>query len=115
MSLPAGKGSTSCHTRAGAPPAGEQDAGRRLTVALRAWLEWHGLHQEDLAAVLGVSDSSVFRIVAPSRSPRRDGALGRLVAVLVDPEAGLCPTCGILLPDGPLADELRRLLALVKL
>ncbi len=106
MSVPAGKDPTSGRP-AVAPP---REEAQRLTVALRAWLSWHGLDQQDLAAVLGVSNSSVSRLISPARSRRRRGALARLVAALVGHDVGRCQSCGELLPDGLLAAELRRLL-----
>ncbi len=106
MSVPAGKGPTPGRP-AVAPP---REEAQRLTVALRAWLSWHGLDQQDLAAVLGVSNSSVSRLISPARSRRRRGALARLVAALVGFDVGRCQSCGELLPDGLLAAELRRLL-----
>ena len=106
MSVPAGNGTTP--GRHVAAPPGEE--AQRLTVALRAWLSWHGLEQQDLAAVLGVSDSAVSRLISPARSRQRRGALARLVAALVGRDVGLCLSCGELLPDGELAAELLRLL-----
>ena len=82
---------------------------QRLTGVLRAWLAWHGLTQRDVASIMGCSDSSVSYLISRHHSGRRDGALRRLVGVLIG-TVGECETCGELLPDGQLATELRRLL-----
>lgn len=108
MDSPAGSAPTACHNLSAAGRSREDR--QRLSLALRAWIGWHGLDQRDVAAVLQVSESSVSRLLSPDRSAERRGALHRLVTVIVGPESGLCSACGVLLADGPLATELERLL-----
>ena len=105
MTVPAGKGTTSGRPAAVSP--GEE--AQRLTGVLRAWLAWHGLTQRDVASIMGRSDSSVSYLISRHHNGRRDGALRRLVGVLVG-TVGECEVCGRMLPDGLLATELRRLL-----
>jgi hypothetical protein len=105
MSGPAGKGTTLGRSAVAQPG---EDA-RRLSAVFRAWLKWHGLTQRDVASIVGCSESSMSVLIARKRSGRRDGALRRLVCVLVD-AVGSCEVCGRMLPDGLLADELGRLL-----
>ena len=108
MSGPAGMGTTL--GRSAVAPPGEE--ARRLSAVLRAWLSWHGLTQRDVASIMGRSDSSVSYLISRHHSGRRDGALRRLVEVLVG-TVGECGSCGRMLPDGLLAAELRRLLEAV--
>ena len=103
MTASAGQGSKPCHTGAARPG---EDA-RRLTVALRAWLKWHGLNQRDVAAIMGCSEGAVSVLINRQRTGRRDGALRRLVEVVAG-AVGACELCGVLLHDGALADELGR-------
>lgn len=80
MSGPAGKGTIPGRSAVAQP--GEE--ARRLSAVFRAWLSWHGLTQRDVASILGCAESTMSAIINRHRSGRRDGALRRLVCVLVE-------------------------------